>query len=110
MNILKSYTSDRLLQLIFYSQKLERKEGTPYMQRRKISTGKNHPWNQSSEKVEERTSDKGEEGTLLNDLENPFIGTRIATSYGSFRTKLRLQPPKISNHHEFTKSNQAHTI
>jgi hypothetical protein len=43
--------------------------------------------------AEEGTSENGEEGTLLNDLENPFIGTRIATSYGSFRAKLRLQPP-----------------
>ena len=43
--------------------------------------------------AEEGTSENGEEGTSLNDLENPFIGRRIATSYGSFREKLRLQPP-----------------
>ena len=48
MNILKSHTSDKLLQLIFYSLKPERKEGTPYMQRRKTSTGKDPSWNQSS--------------------------------------------------------------
>lgn len=39
--------------------------------------------------AEEGTSENGEEGTLLNDYENPFIRTWIATSYRSFRAKLR---------------------
>ena len=68
MNILQSHTSDKLLQFIFYSPKPERKEGTPYMQRRKISTGKNSSWNQSSEKMQKKgPHTKGRTGRYIEE-------------------------------------------
>ena len=43
MNILKSHASDKLLQLIFYSQKPKRKEGHPICREGKYQQGKTLP-------------------------------------------------------------------
>ena len=99
MNILKSHTSDKLLQLIFYSLKPERKEGTPYMQRRKTSTGKDPSWNQSSGNFRKKTLYKEQNRKLYmkKSLRKMYLQINTCPTENVFNLKLlKLNLPQLS--------------
>ena len=73
MNILKSHASDKLLQLIFYSQKPKRKEGHPICREGKYQQGKTLPGTSPPKIAEDGTSEKMERKEPLQRAEKEYI-------------------------------------
>ena len=73
MNILKSHASDKLLQLIFYSQKPKRKEGHPICREGKYQQGKTLPGTSPPKIAEDGTSKKMERKEPLQREEKEHI-------------------------------------
>ena len=73
MNILKSHTSDKLLQLIFYSQNQKGKREHPICREGKYLQERNLHGTSPPKKAEEGTSEKWREKEPLQKVEKEHI-------------------------------------